>query len=184
MILTVSGFIGSGKTTVARALAERYNLRHISAGVVFRELAKKKGLSLQEFSTLAEKNPTIDREIDDLQREKASRGNVVAEGRLSGWLLQADFKIWLKASLETRAWRVATREGKNYEAAIEETRTREESELKRYKEIYGIDLRDLSPYNIVIDTEIWSATEVVDLITSVISLIERGEELGRSKAHN
>lgn len=182
MIITVSGFIGSGKTTVAEALAERYSLRHISAGLVFRELAKRKGLSLQEFSTLAESNPEIDREVDDLQREKASRGDVVAEGRLSGWLLDADFKIWLSASLETRAKRVAVREGKSYEEALEETRTREESELKRYREIYGVDLRDMSPYNIVIDTEIWGASEVVDLIINVISLIHRGEENWKTKS--
>jgi cytidylate kinase len=175
MIITVSGFIGSGKTTVARALAERYNLRHISAGEVFRELARRKGLSLEMFSELAESNPSIDREVDELQREKASSGDVVAEGRLSGWLLDADFKVWLAASLETRARRVAMREGKSYEQALAETRGREESELNRYREIYGIDLRDLSPYNIVVDTELWGADQVVRLIMDVISLIHGGE---------
>jgi cytidylate kinase len=176
MIITVSGFIGSGKTTVAKALAKRYNLRHISAGDVFRELAKKKELSLQEFSSLAETNPDIDREVDNLQRQKISGGDVVAEGRLSGWLLDADFKIWLEASLETRARRVAKRESKSYEVAFKETRDREESEMKRYREIYGIDLRELSPYSIVVDTEDWGAEEVVNLIIEVISTFWSGVE--------
>lgn len=176
MIITVSGFIGSGKTTVARALAKQYNLRHISAGEVFRELARRKGLSLETFSELAEKNPSIDREVDDLQKKKTSKGDVVAEGRLSGWLLDADFKVWLAASLETRARRVAMREGKSYEQALAETQAREESELNRYMEIYGIDLRDLSPYNIVVDTELWGAEQVVHLIIDTISTIQGAGE--------
>lgn len=176
MIITVSGFIGSGKTTIAKALAEHFHLRHISAGEAFRELARRKGLSLNEFSLLAEKNPAIDREVDELQREKASGGDVVAEGRLSGWLIDAEFRVWLQASLKTRAMRVAKREGKSFEEALEETKTRENSELKRYKEIYDIDLRDLSPYNIVVDTEMWDADRVVDLILGVIKLTRNGGE--------
>jgi cytidylate kinase len=178
MIITVSGFIGSGKTTVARGLARHYKLKHISAGEVFRELAREKRLSLEEFSKLAERDATIDREIDARQREKAKRGNVVAEGRLSGWLIEADFKIWLKASLETRARRVAVREKKSYEEALRETRRREESEIRRYREIYGIDLRDLTPYNVIIDTELWSAEEVVELIKSIIASICKQESHG------
>lgn len=173
MIITVSGFIGSGKTTVARSLARHYGLKHISAGEAFRELAKEKRLSLEEFSRLAEENPAIDREIDARQREKAMEGDVVAEGRLSGWLIEADFKVWLEASLRTRARRVARREKKNYREALRETRKREESEIRRYREIYGIDLRDLTPYNVIIDTEFWNAEEVVKLIKDIVDSVHR-----------
>ncbi len=168
LIITISGLIGSGKTTLAKALAERLNLKHISAGKVFREMAKERGLSLQEFSKLAERDKSFDRLVDERQKELAKQGNVVIDGRLSGWLIDADLKIWLKASLEERAKRVAKRENKDYETALRETKEREKSELKRYKEIYGIDLNDLSPYDFIINTELWDAEVIVDVLENLV----------------
>ncbi|RLI90672.1 MAG: cytidylate kinase, partial [Candidatus Altiarchaeales archaeon] len=40
MIITIGGSICSGKTTLARELAKRFNLKHISAGSIMREMAK------------------------------------------------------------------------------------------------------------------------------------------------
>lgn len=170
MIITISGCIGSGKTTVARDLSKRFGLKHISAGGVFRAMAKEKGLTLEEFTKLAEDDPRIDREVDARQREMAKDDDSVIDGRLSGWLVDADIKIWLKAPLDVRAKRVARRESKEYGRALEETRNREESEIKRYKEMYNIDMHDLTPYNVVIDTTLWNAREVADIIGSILSL--------------
>lgn len=164
MIITISGPTGSGKTTVARGLAERFHMRHISAGEVFRRMAEERGLSLLEFSKLAEGDAALDREVDERQRAMAREGNAIVDGRLSGWLLEADLKIWLKAPLEVRAARVAKREGKAYDVALRETREREESELGRYKRIYKIDLRDLSPYHVVLETSLWSAEKIVEIV--------------------
>ena len=174
LVITISGLIGSGKTTVAKALAEKLMLRHVQAGMVFREMAKERGMSLQEFSKLAEKDKSFDRLVDERQKELAKQGNVVIDGRLSGWLIDADLKIWLKASLDERAKRVAKRENKDYETALKETRERERSELKRYKEIYGIDLNDLSPYDFVINTELWSAEVIVETIKNLVEKMKRG----------
>ncbi len=170
MIITISGFIGSGKTTVAKALSRRFGLRHISAGGVFRAMAKEKGLTLEEFTKLAEEDPGIDREVDARQMEMAKRDDSVIDGRLSGWLVDADIKIWLKAPLDIRAKRVAKRESKEYGRALQETRNREESEIRRYRELYNIDMQDLTPYNVIIDTTLWNAREVADIIGSVLSL--------------
>ncbi|RLG56806.1 MAG: cytidylate kinase, partial [Candidatus Hydrothermarchaeota archaeon] len=150
-------------------------LRHVQAGMVFREMAKERGMSLQEFSKLAEKDKSFDRLVDERQKELAKQGNVVIDGRLSGWLIDADLKIWLKASLDERAKRVAKRENKDYETALKETRERERSELKRYKEIYGIDLNDLSPYDFVINTELWSAEVIVETIKNLVEKMKRGD---------
>ena len=170
MIVTISGYIGSGKTTVAKDLSRRFGIKHSSAGEVFRAMAMEKGLTLEEFTKLVEDDPRIDREVDARQREMAKSDESVIDGRLSGWLVDADIKIWLKASLDVRAKRVAMRESKKYGRALEETRNREESEIKRYKKLYDIDMRDLTPYNVVIDTTLWNAGEVADIIGSIISL--------------
>ena len=60
MIITVGGQAASGKSTLAKALAERLRYRHISAGHVMREMAAERGTSLVEFSRYAEKHPEVD----------------------------------------------------------------------------------------------------------------------------
>ena len=171
MIVTVSGPIGSGKTTVARAIASRFKLRHISAGEVFRALAEEQGMTLAEFSRYAEEHHEVDRLVDERQVELARQGNAVVDGRLTAWLLpEAELKIWLKAPLEVRARRVAKREGIGYEEALQETRLREESEARRYREIYGIEIGDLSPYDVVLNTALYEAEDVIEIICMCISL--------------
>lgn len=170
MIIAIGGPIGSGKTTVSKAIAEKFGFSHISAGVVFREMASEKGITLEEFSKLAEENHEFDRELDKRQVELAKKAeNVVIDGRLSGWLIDADLKVWLKAPLETRARRVSTREGKDYMDALEDVRDRGDSELMRYRDIYDIDLRDLSPYDVVINTDLFGADEVTGIIEKIVS---------------
>ncbi len=172
MIITVGGLIGSGKTTVAKALAKTFKLKHISAGEVFRSMAEERGISLEELTKLAEKNHDLDREVDEKQKKLAT-GNAVVDGRLSGWLLGADLKIWLKAPLEVRVRRVVKREGKGFEQVVEETKRREESEIKRYREIYKIDISDMSPYDAVINTSLWDAEEVVSIAAKMVELLKK-----------
>jgi len=173
IVITISGLVGSGKTTVAKALVNSLDLTHVQAGSVFREMAREKGMSLQEFSVVAEKDKNFDELVDERQKELAKQGNVVIDGRLSGWLIDADLKIWLKARLEERVKRVAKREGKDYETALIETKEREKSELKRYKKLYGIDLNDLSPYDFIINTELWEAEVIVETIKNLIEKMRK-----------
>jgi len=64
MIITISGKAGSGKSTVAKQLAKKLNLKHYSIGDIMRKLAKEKNISLNELSKLAEKDKTIDLTLD------------------------------------------------------------------------------------------------------------------------
>src|SRR6056297_1121106 len=101
MLLTVSGPPGSGKSTNAAALADRFGLDHISGGDIFRALAAERGLSPVEFNELAEEDEQIDRDLDRRLRDIAlERDDVLLESRLAGWLAadHADFKIWLDAA--------------------------------------------------------------------------------------
>ncbi len=162
--MAIGGPIGVGKSTVARALAERIGIPCISAGGVFREVAKRRGLNVVELNRLAEDDPTIDRDLDRLQGELARHGPCVVESRLSGWMVQADLKVWLDAPLEIRAARVAGREGKVSEEARQELLVRERSEWSRYKALYGIEITDRSPYQLVIDTSRWDPTVIIEAL--------------------
>lgn len=170
MRITISGPPGSGKSTVSKDLADRFNLKLISSGEVFRQLAHERRVSLAEFGELAEKDPSIDRLIDDRQIQIArEQDNLVIESRLSGWLIEeADLRVWLGGSLEERAHRVAPRDGTSIEQAIKDTIEREESEAKRYKQYYDIDIHDMSPYHLVIDTARWDQEGVTNIISAAI----------------
>ncbi len=169
MIVTVGGPIGSGKTTITKALAEKFDLEHISAGEVFRGMAEERGMTLAEFSKFAEEHHELDKEVDKRQVEMAKEGDAVIDGRLSGWMMDADLKIWLYAPLKIRAARVANREGKSYETALLETEEREKSEKKRYRMVYGIDMEDISIYDIVLNTSKWDAEGTIAVISTAFS---------------
>lgn len=164
MIIAIAGPIGVGKSTVARGLADRLGYRYISAGEAFREMARERGLSVLELNRLAESDPTVDRELDRMQAALAQAGNCVVESRLAGWMVEADFRVWLRAPLAVRAARVSRRESVPLEAAQGDLREREESEWQRYRELYGVDITDLSPYQVVLDTARWSAEDVVEVM--------------------
>jgi cytidylate kinase len=165
-----------GKSTVARALAARLGYRYISGGEMFREIARERGISVTEVNRLAEHDPAFDRDLDRRQRERAhAAGDCIVESRLSGWMVDADLKIWLRAPVEVRAARVAGREGQAAGAARADLVERERSEWARYKAFYNIDVDDLNPYHLVIDTTRWSAEAIVEALVVLVRATARAE---------
>ncbi|MCU0632831.1 MAG: AAA family ATPase [Methanolinea sp.] len=180
MRITVSGLPGSGTTSLARHLAETHDYTLISAGEVFRQMALEKGLDLAEFGRLAEHNPSIDREIDARQREIAEQQDgIIAEGRLSGWCVRnADLKIWLQAPMECRVERIFSRDTlEDLDTALTLTREREASEAHRYREYYSIEITDLSPYHLVLNSEKFGVEDLSTLVEAAISQIEKGKDI-------
>ncbi len=174
MIITLSGQPGSGKTSVAREIAEKCGFVIISAGEQFRKLAAERGMSLEEFGRLAESDKTIDLAIDQRQKELSTKHpDALVEGRLAGWTIDADLKIWLKTPLRIRAERIAKREDVPVHRAFDETETRQKCEIARYKNFYDIDLTDLSCYDLVIDTTKWDAKGVANIIYKALEELKR-----------
>ncbi len=168
MLITISGTPGSGKTTVARLLARRLGVPHVYAGDLFRREAEERHLSLAEFTALAEKDHSIDRALDQKMAAHARRGGVVLEGRLAGFIARQEgvraLKVWLDADENVRAQRVAARDGGNWQRLLEQNRSRQESDARRYRDIYGFDLSDTSIYDLVLATDNRSPDAVAEKI--------------------
>ena len=170
LVITLSGPHGTGKSTYAKALAQALNLRYISAGEIFRDLAKQGKLSLETMSDHAAEDPAIDRMLDERTKTEASKGNVVIDAQLGAWMAKdlVDVRVLLTAPDEVRFRRIAERERVGVDEARKETEYREEVQRKRYREYYGIDVTDLSIYDIKIDTSLHSIEETKAIVIDAV----------------
>lgn len=169
-VIVVSGQPGSGKSTYARRLANDLGLRYYTTGQAFRELSERLGVSLVKLNEMAETDPRIDLEIDRAALREAEKGCVVIDSHLAGWLLReiADVTIYVKASLHERARRIAARDSKPYEEALMEASKREASHWARFLNYYGVDIRDLSGFDLVLDTTRMGVEEAYNIILAFV----------------
>lgn len=171
MRVTLSGTLGSGKSTVGRELARRLNVPYISAGQIFRDLGQISSLDALQTNLEAETNRALDDAVDNYVRGlNKTTTDFVIDSRMAWHFVENALKVFLSVTPEVAARRVmqdrtrSTEQYSSYEAALEGLRARRESELKRYKRLYDVDIEDPSNYDLSIGTDDVDAPEVVDLI--------------------
>ena len=182
-VICISGLAGTGKSTLSKKLAEKYHLRYYSGGDVLKELAEKEGYDVsvqgwwespQGLKFLSERgnDPKFDKTVDDKLLEYAQQGNILLDSWTMPWLLQGGFKIWLEASFEKRAARVAIRDGMTKAQALEVLKEKEARTKAIYKALYGFVLgEDFKPFDFVLDTDNLSAEEVFVVLCRVIDSV-------------
>jgi predicted cytidylate kinase len=170
--ITISGPPGSGTTTVATLLQKRTGLPYVYAGDIFRSMAQQHHMSLEEFGRYCELHQELDQQLDRNQLGLLKKGNIILEGRISGWIAYrnkiSSVKIYLEASLKTRVLRIVKREEGKYLKRKQEIQQRERSEATRYQKYYNIDIKDTSIYDLVIDTAKKTPEEIVNLIVETL----------------
>lgn len=156
LTVTVGGLPGTGTSTLCSLLKDSLGLPYTYAGQIFREEATRRGMSLAEFGALCQKDPSIDAALDDRQIFLLRKGGLILEGRLSGWLAQRHrlpvLKVWVRCDEAERIRRIVDRDGGTLESQADATWAREQSEQDRYRRYYGVDLGDLSFYDLVLDS--------------------------------
>jgi cytidylate kinase len=179
-IICISGLAGTGKSTLSKKLAEKYGLRYFSGGDVLKELAKQEGYDVsvqgwwespQGLRFLNERinDPKFDKAVDDKLLEYARQGKVLLDSWTMPWLLKEGFKIWLEASFEKRASRVAVRDSMTAAEAFGVLQEKEARTKAIYKALYGFVLgEDFKPFDFVLDTDNLSAEEVFVVLCKVI----------------
>ena len=166
--ISISGKSGCGNTTVSRLVADALDLRFIN--YTFRSLAQEKGMSLKKIMELAAKDDALDREVDKHQVELARKeGGCVLGSRLAIWMLpEADLKVYLTASPETRVKRIHSREGGPLGNIAKFTTARDRQDHERYLKIYNINNDDYAFADLVIDTDNISPAEIAEMIIAEI----------------
>lgn len=135
MVITIDGPAGAGKSTVARAVAERLGYRYVDTGLMYRELtavAMERGVDPDDGDALGDLVGESPSRPVDLRgeavsalvsivsrhpqvrtrmraRQRALARNAVLEGRDTGTKVcpDAEVKVYLTASLDARAARRA-----------------------------------------------------------------------------
>ena len=165
MRIAISSKSGCCNTTVSTLLSEK--LGYPMVNFTFRQMAQERGVDFWTFCRMAEDDYDIDRELDRRQVEMAmEQKDCILASRLAIWMLkEADLKVYLTATAETRAKRVYTREGGSLEERYKETVRRDENDTNRYKTIYGIDNSKPEEYaDLIIATDDKTPDEIVSLI--------------------
>ena len=184
MRFSITGHLGSGKTTICKLLNKEYNFETISAGSLMREMAAEKGVSILDFQKSESNLEHIDNYIDSaiIAKNKgiSDDKNVIFDSRMAWHFLPDTFKIFIVVSPYEAALRTyLTRSSKDetytsVEQAMNQLIERRVVENRRYKAIYGVNCEDLSNYDVVIDTSYISPKEAMDIIVECYNKKEHG----------
>lgn len=179
-VILIAGMTGTGKSTLARRIAQRYGLRYVSGGDALKAMAAELGYTPGgpewwetpeglRFLKQRQEDPEFDRKVDRWLMRVADEGNVVIDSWTMPWLYDGGFKIWLMASKETRAKRIAERNGISYEEALKIMEEKDEETKRLYKRLYGFDLgEDLTPFHLIVDTENLNKDEVFQVVYTIL----------------
>jgi len=182
-VICISGMAGTGKSTLAKKLAQKYGLKYYSGGDALKALAMEEGCSASNngwwespeglaFLRQREKDPQFDKAVDDKLLEYAQQGNVLLDSWTMPWLLKTGFKIWLLASIEKRAERVAERDNITVKDALRILKEKEGRTKAIYQKLYGFTLgEDYAPFNMVLDTDNLNAEEVFETLCEVLDRV-------------
>ncbi len=187
MIITISGTPGSGKSTLAKLLAEKLKAQRIYVGGIRRELAEKKGMTLEELNKYALTHPETDVDVDKSAAKQAralvkKHPIVIVEGRTQFHFIPESIKLFVTVDPKEAARRIwksmkddpsRKNEGKaktlrDVEKLIDE---RERNDDQRYRKYYKLDYRNLGHYNLVVDTTHLSVDQTLQ---TVLKFLKKG----------
>lgn len=180
MNITITGDIGSGKSTVAKRISELLNMDVIETGELYRKYSKDKGVDVLTQNKSDDRS--IDKKIDsEIERLGKERNNIIFVSRLAWHFVPDAIHIYLVINPILAAKRITENKERVGESHINwvETywynRERKILELNRYKDMYGLD--DPSGYT-KSDIVVVVGKNSIDLVANCIVQAIRNKEYG------
>ena len=184
-VIALTGGIGSGKSTVGRILSEKLGAEVYSTGTIQRAIAAEMGMTTLELNKYSETHPEIDDKIDDgLRALNQKAADVIIDSRMAWHFVPDSFAVYMAADPAVSAARImnAGRESEpfsNLEEAIRSIAARRQSEMQRYFQLYGVNIKDLENYDYVVDTSFVAPETVAEHILAHYQKFRRGEAFPR-----
>jgi len=133
--IVISGPPAVGKTTVAKGLAEEFQLKYLSGGDVLKEIAKENGFDSDgddwwdtddgmKFLNQREQNFEFDKKLDKKLTNLFDVGGMVITSYTLPWLIKDGIKIWLDGSHASSTTRMQSRDNMSSKDAYEITKKR------------------------------------------------------------
>ena len=171
MHIAITGKLGSGKSTIAKALSEKLGFETYSTGSVQRRAAAEMGLTTLELNEKMMTDPAFDHIIDDAVTSiSKERDHIIFDSRMAWHFACNAFRVFISVDPDEAARRVfnAGRGDVETYASVNEAKDallkRGELERERFLAIYGVDYTDPSNYDLVIDSTSSSPDEMSDII--------------------
>jgi cytidylate kinase len=183
IVVCISGMAGTGKSTLAKKIAKKYDLKYYSGGDALKALAADEGYNSKSpgwwespeglgFLAKREQDLTFDKLVDDKLIEFAQKGEVLLDSWTMPWLIDCGFKIWLAASINKRTERIAKRDNLTKSKALKVLKEKEARTKNIYKKLYGFELgEDFTPFHLILDTEKLDAKEVFNVLCLIMEKI-------------
>lgn len=182
-IITISGRIASGSTTLAKKLAQYFSWRHIEGGEIFWEAVRNK-LGLSEKDTNL--RPDSEDELFDAQLKKILKEdkNIVLETKLAGFNAQGlsdIFKVLVVCTdalgndqTQIRIDRLVNREHMSIADAKKEVLEREKNDIEKWRRLYAPDdpswtYWDEKYYDLVINTYSHDQDQALTLVLDALN---------------
>lgn len=159
-IISLSGMLGSGKSTVGKMLANQLGYTFYSTGNAQRKIAQARGVTTLELNQLSMTDMSIDKEIDGVFKTLVQENeNFVVDSRLAFFFIPSSFKVKLNIETKIAAERIfndKTRTNERAYSSIDDAERdlieRRSLEVERFKKLYHVDIDNEANFDLIIDT--------------------------------
>jgi predicted cytidylate kinase len=173
-LITISGKIAVGTTTLTKNLVDALNWKHINIGAIQRMHDRKLNFKENEMGALS-RTDEHEKKIDMItQQLLKNEKKIIYEGWLTGFFARS-YKDILKVLLvcqhdDIRIDRVANRDNVTVEQAKDWIKHRESENVNKWKRLYGnYDFWDPKYFDLVIDTYKTGPQETLGKVLDKIS---------------
>lgn len=173
MLISITGKLGSGKSTICNLLKDRYGFEIYSTGAFQREVAREMGITTLELNKRLREDPSLDYVIDDAVKKlsiERAQDKLIFDSRMAWHFANKSFKIFLTIDPREAARRVMLNQRGSEEfyadenEACEKLIERSQVEQARFMQIYGVDYYDFNNFDLIVDTTSRTPEEILGII--------------------